>query len=343
MYRHLVRPLLWMLDPERAHALASLAMRLPLVWKAPGVFARLDDPRLTADIAGLTMPSPIGLAAGFDKNCVNLGALLDLGFGFVAGGTITLAERSGNPKPRVIRLTDQRALVNSLGFPGDGLGRTVHRVKRHSGRMRRVFASISGSIEDEVVACYARLEPHAAAIELNISSPNTAGLRVFHDPARLRPLIEQILDARRTESRLIVKLPPWTQAEDRRNALQLAETAVSAGADALIVANTLPVEHSGLAVGSGGLSGAPLIDSTERMTAEVSAAVGKESAVIACGGVFTPEDVWRLIACGASAVQLYTAFIYEGPLLPVRLNRGLISLMEKAGVRSIDEVGGLPP
>ena len=343
MYRHLVRPLLWTLDPERAHALASLGMRAPAIWKAPGVFARLDDPRLTADIAGLTMPSPVGLAAGFDKTCVNLGALLDIGFGFVTGGTITLAERSGNPKPRVIRLTEQRALVNSLGFPGDGLARTVDRVKRHSGRIKRVFASISGSIEDEVVACYKVLEPHAAAIELNISSPNTAGLRVFHDPARLRPLIEQILDARRTESRLIVKLPPWTRAEDRRNALQLSETAVSAGAHALIVANTLPVEHSGLAVGSGGLSGAPLIENTERMTAEVSAAVGKDAAVIACGGVFTPEDVWRLISCGASAVQLYTAFVYEGPLLPVRLNRGLIALMEKASVRSIDEIGGQPP
>ena len=342
MYRHLVRPLLWTLDPERAHAAASLAMRVPTVWKAPGVFARLDDPRLTADIAGLTMPSPIGLAAGFDKNCVNLGALLDLGFGFVTGGTITLAERTGNPKPRVVRLTEKRALVNSLGFPGDGLARAVPRVKRHSGRMRRVFASISGSIEDEVVACYKVLEPLTAAIELNISSPNTAGLRVFHDPARLRPLIEQILEARRTRSRLAVKLPPWTQADDRRNALQLAETAVSAGADALIVANTLPVEHSGLAVGSGGLSGAPLIENTERMTAEVSAAVGKDAAVIACGGVFTPEDVWRLLACGASAIQLYTAFIYEGPLLPVRLNRGLISLMEKAGVRSLDEISGQP-
>ena len=110
----------------------------------------------------------------------------------------------------------------------------------------------------------------------------------------------------------------------------------------MIVANTLPVEHSGLAVGSGGLSGAPLIENTERMTAEVSAAVGKDAAVIASGGVFTPEDVWRLLACGASAIQLYTAFIYEGPLLPVRLNRGLIALMEKAGVRSLDEISGQP-
>ena len=342
MYRYLVRPLLWTLEPERAHTVASLAMRIPAVWKAPGVFARLDDPRLTADIAGLTMPSPIGLAAGFDKNCVNLGALLDLGFGFVTGGTVTLAARTGNQKPRVLRLTDQRALVNSLGFPGDGLAQAVRRVKRHSGRMKRVFASISGAIEDEIVECYKQLEPNCAAIELNISSPNTAGLRVFHDPARLRPLIEQILDARQTESRLMVKLPPWTQAEDRRDALQLAETAVSAGAHGLVVANTLPVEHTGLAVGAGGLSGAPLIDNTERMTAEVSAAIGKEAAVIACGGAATPEDVWRLISRGASAVQLYTAFIYEGPLLPVRLNRGLISLMERSGLRSIDEIAGQP-
>ena len=343
MYRLLIRPLLWTLDPERAHALASLVMRLPAIWKAPGVFARLDDPRLTANVAGLKLPSPVGLAAGFDKNCVNIGGLLDIGYGFVTGGTVTLAERTGNPKPRVIRLTESRALVNSLGFPSQGLATVAPRLKRHSARKRRVFVSISGALEDEIVACYESLSPLASAIELNLSSPNTAGLRVFHDPARLRSLVETVLGSRKTDARLLVKLPPWTESDDRRAALQLAETAVSAGAHGLVIANTLPVEHGGLAVGSGGLSGAPLIDNTVRMTAEVSAAVGKDASVVACGGVFTPEDVWQLIACGASAVQLYTSFIYEGPWLPVRLNRGLISLMERAGASELSEISGPPP
>ena len=342
VYRPLIRPFFWAIDPERAHALASLALRLPLIWKSAGVFARLDDPRLTADVAGLRLPSPIGLAAGFDKNCVNLGALLDVGFGFVTGGTVTLAERAGNKKPRVVRLSSQRALVNALGFPNQGLRAVEPRFRRESRRRNRIFASISGTIEDEIVACYRKLAPMTSAVELNISSPNTAGLRVFHDPARLRPLIEQLIGERGSQSRLFVKLPPWEESEDRRKSLQLAETAVSAGAHGLVVANTVPVEHPGLAVGSGGLSGAPLMDNTERMTAEVSAGIGKDAAIISCGGVFSPEDVWRLIACGASAVQLYTAFIYEGPLLPVSLNRGLIKLMERSGITSLSEIRGQP-
>ena len=318
-------------------------MRLPAVWKAPGVFARLDDPRLATEVAGITLPSPIGLAAGFDKNCVILGTLLDIGFGFVTGGTVTLAERTGNPKPRVVRLTDEEALVNSLGFPNKGLGATVPRLRRNAPRNRRIFVSISGTIEDEVVECCRTLSPYAAAVELNISSPNTVGLREFHDPGRLRSLIEQVLASKSPDARLLVKLPPWDKSEDRRTALQLAETAASAGAHGLVVANTLPVEHAGLAVGQGGLSGKPLVGNTIRMTAEVCAAVGKTVDVVSCGGVSRPEEVWELIACGASAVQLYTAFIYEGPLLPVRLNRGLITLMERAGVTSLDDVAGPPP
>lgn len=318
-------------------------MRLPAVWKAPGVFARLDDPRLAADVAGITLPSPIGLAAGFDKNCVNLGALLDIGFGFVTGGTVTLAERTGNPKPRLVRLSDEHALVNSLGFPNKGLDAAVPRLRRNTSRNRRIFVSISGTLEDEIVECCRVLSPHAAAVELNISSPNTAGLREFHDAGRLRALIEQVLSCKSPEARLLVKLPPWDKSEDRRTALQLAETAVSAGADGLVVANTLPVEHAGLAVGQGGLSGRPLIGNTIRMTAEVCAAVGKTVDVVSCGGVSRPADVWELIACGASAVQLYTAFVYEGPLLPVRLNRGLISLMERAGVTRLSDIAGPPP
>lgn len=342
MYRYIIRPLLWSLDPERAHSLAGLPLRIPAVWKSQGVFARLDDPRLATDVAGITLPSPIGLAAGFDKNCVYLGTLLDLGFGFVTGGTVTLSERTGNPKPRLLRLTEERALINALGFPGQGLERIAPRVRRHVRRRSRVFASISGTIEDEIVECYKVLEPLVSAIELNISSPNTAGLRVFHEPARLRPLIEQLLDLRRSESRLLVKLPPWTDSDDRRDALQLAETAVNSGVDGLVVANTLPFEHTELALGVGGLSGAPLMANTARMTAEVCAAVGKQTTVVACGGVFDAEDVWQLIARGASAVQLYTAFVYEGPWLPVKLNRSLIKLMERHGVSSLAEIAGNP-
>ena len=342
MYKLLARPVLFSIDEERSHSIAEQALRIPGVWKSLGINSKIGDPRIRADVAGLTLPSPLGLAAGFDKNCKNLTALMDIGFGFVTGGTVTLTSRPGNAKPRMLRSPATGALVNSLGFPGEGVMSIAPRVRRLRSRTDRVFISISGTIEDEIVECYRRFNRHVAAIELNISSPNTAGLRVFHDGARLRNLVEQI----RSQSHpvpLFVKMPPWTaESDDRRRLLSLVETAVNSGADGVVIANTMPIEHKGLAVGQGGLSGAPLLENTVRMTAEVSALVGKEAAVISCGGVSNAEHLWRLLAAGASAVQLYTALIYEGPGLPGRLNRGLLKLMDRAGVQKLSDIAGEP-
>ena len=207
----------------------------------------------------------------------------------------------------------------------------------------RMFISIAGTIEDEIIECHRRLQPHGAAIELNISSPNTAGLRVFHEPGRLRSLIEALVNQKSVP--LFVKLQPWSRDDvERRTSLRLAETAISAGAEGLVIANTHPIEYEGLSANHrGGLSGAPLTDHTARMVAETKAAVGGDGEVIACGGIFTAEDVWQMLSLGASAVQLYTAFIYEGPGLPGRINRDLIRMMKKAEITSIRDIRGLPP
>ena len=282
------------------------------------------------------------MAAGFDKDCNVLKSLLNLGFGFVTGGTITLASRPGNPKPRVIRLPDQKALVNSMGFPGRGLEPAIKRLQRSQPYKNRIFVSIAGTIEDEIFDCFNRAQSVAGGIELNISSPNTVGLRTFHETGRLRGLIEG-LTAEKTVP-LFVKLPPWSRDDDnRRQILKLAETAIDAGVDGLIVANTRPVESSRLKVGRGGLSGKPLFENTELMIADVQALVHDEIAIIACGGVSTSTHVWKLLASGASAVQLYTSFIYEGPGLPARLNKGLAKLMDAAGITTVEEISGTPP
>ena len=293
-------------------------------------------------MAGLTLPTPIGMAAGFDKDCNVLKSLLNLGFGFVTGGTITLASRPGNPKPRVIRLPDQKALVNSMGFPGRGLEPAIKRLQRSQPYKNRIFVSIAGTIEDEIFDCFNRAQSVAGGIELNISSPNTVGLRTFHETGRLRGLIEG-LTAEKTVP-LFVKLPPWSRDDDnRREILKLAETAIDAGVDGLIVANTRPVESSRLKVGRGGLSGKPLFENTELMIADVQALVHDEIGIIASGGVSTSTHVWKLLASGASAVQLYTSFIYEGPGLPARLNKGLAKLMDAAGITTVKEICGTPP
>ena len=268
--------------------------------------------------------------------------MLKLGFGFVTGGTVTLSSRPGNPKPRVARITDQKALMNSLGFPGQGLEAALKRLGKHRRQRDRILVSIAGTIEDEIVECLRRTQPLVAGIELNISSPNTAGLRIFHEPGRLRGLIEGLVADKQVP--LFVKLPPWPRDTDnRRDILKLAETAVDAGADGLVIANTHPIESRRLKVGRGGLSGAPLFEHTELMIADVQALVQGNAAIIACGGVSTAEQVWKLMASGASAVQLYTSFIYEGPGLPSRLNRRLAKLMSVAGIETVVDITGPPP
>ena len=315
---------------------------MPGIWNAFRPFNGACNSRLATDLAGISLPTPIGLAAGYDKDCRVLGSVLKLGFGFVTGGTVTLSSRPGNPKPRVARITDQKALMNSLGFPGQGLEAALKRLGKHRRQRDRILVSIAGAIEDEIVECLRRTQPLVAGIELNISSPNTAGLRIFQEPGRLRGLIEGLVADKQVP--LFVKLPPWPRDTDnRRDILKLAETAVHAGADGLVIANTHPIESHRLKVGRGGLSGAPLFEHTELMIADIQALVQGNAAIIACGGVSTAEQVWKLMASGASAVQLYTSFIYEGPGLPSRLNHRLVKLMSVAGIETVADITGPPP
>ena len=312
------------------------------MWNAFRLTNGTRNEKLKTRVSGVALPTPIGMAAGFDKDCNVLRSLLNLGFGFVTGGTITLASRPGNPKPRVIRLTNEKALINSMGFPGRGLEPAIKRLERSQRVKERIFVSIAGTIEDEIFDCLHRVQSLAAGIELNISSPNTAGLRIFHETGRLRGLIEALAAEKNVP--LFVKLPPWSRGDDdRREILKLAETAINSGADGLIVANTRPIESNRLKVGRGGLSGEPLFENTELMIADVQAMTHGNVGIIACGGVSTSTQVWKLLASGASAVQLYTSFIYEGPGLPARLNKGLAKLMATAGITSIDEISGAPP
>jgi dihydroorotate dehydrogenase len=315
---------------------------VPGIWNALRLSNGAGSELLKTDLAGIELPTPVGLAAGFDKDCKVLGSVLNLGFGFTTGGTVTLASRPGNPKPRMVRLPEQKAVMNSMGFPGQGLEPAIKRLKKSQKYKSRVLVSIAGTIEDEIFECLRRTQSLVSGIELNISSPNTAGLKIFHEPARLRSLIEGLVSEKQVP--LFVKLPPWPRDdENRREILKLAATAVDAGVDGLVVANTHPIESSRLQVGRGGLSGAPLFEHTELMIADIQAQVQGQAAIIACGGVSTAEQVWKLLATGASAVQLYTSFIYEGPGLPARINKRLAKLMTAAGITNVSEISGAPP
>lgn len=296
------------------------------------------DARLETNVGRITFPNPVGVAAGLDKDCRFLPGLLDIGFGFATGGTVTLDPRPGNAKPRVIRETRQQALLNALGFPGEGLDAAEKRLRALPAHRRpRVMVSISGTEVDDIAECQRRLQPFVAGIEVNVSSPNTAGLRTFHEPENLERLVSALVAQR--ERPLFVKLPPWRNDEERSEMMPMAATSLDAGADGLVIANTHPTEDDRLAVGRGGFSGAPLFEDTLRMVKDARTELGNDFALIACGGIGSAEQVWQLMEAGASAVQLYTSFIYEGPGLPGRINSDLLKLMKSTATDGLPSAG----
>ena len=310
------RPAFFALPPEASHRVATSLLSLPLPWERIG--GVVDDPSLEVDLCGIRLRNPIGLAAGFDKSCRHLGPLGRLGFGFVVGGTITRAPRKGNAKPRIVRATERRAIVNSMGLPNPGADVAAENLSRAPGTASR-FASVADEDLPLAIETVELLAPHVDGIELNASSPNAPWR---HDPAHMTRLLEAFRG--RTDRPLLLKLPPFTTDEDRATVLDLARAAVDAGAHGLVCSNTLPMEEPRLATGRGGLSGGPLTERTPRTVSDVADATGRAVPIVACGGIFTPEDVRRSLDAGASAVQLYTSLIYRGPGIVGSLTRGLL-------------------
>ena len=341
-YETLFRPLLFSLPPELAQRMADRALKVWPLWQALAGLSRFDSPLLRTGLPGIGLANPVGLAAGYDKTCSLLPALSALGFGYVTCGTVTLHPRRGNPGTRLVRDPSRGALINSLGFPNQGLDSAVEHMTRDRGRLgnARVVVSVSGTTVDEIVACHHRVEPLAHAVEVNISSPNTAGLRVFHDADVLASLIGAVNEGR--EKPLLVKMPPFPAAdEDSQHhdlILRLAEVCAANGVDAVTVANTRPVQDARLSVGDGGLSGRPLLMPMLRMVSEVRARVGDSVGINACGGVFSASDAWLAIAAGADTVQLLTALVYRGPGVANDICRGLAALARRYGLDSIRDV-----
>ncbi len=279
------------------------------------------DTALPATIAGIELRNPVGLAAGLDKRCAYLDALGDWGFGYVVGGTVTARPCAGNAKPRLLRLPESESAINALGFPSDGLGKAVARLERLRRAPARVFVSIAALDEEETLRCLAQLSRVADAIELNISSPNTAGLRRFHDPATLRALLALLAKGRAKP--LFVKLPPYANDAGREQILALARACREAGVDGVTAANTIPVDDARLAVGRGGLSGRAIYANLLRMLPEIRSEIGQRLTLNACGGIASAADARAALEAGADTVQLYTALVYQGPALVDDICRGL--------------------
>ena len=314
-YRPVVRPLLFRLPAEPAYKLAEFALSIEPLWRAlPGAFEP-DDPRLSTSWCGIKLSNPVGLAAGIDKYCRRLPSLATWGFGYMVAGTVTLEPRLGNSKPRLFRDRREESLTNSLGFPSNGLAEAALKLSSARDRMLGVpiAASISGMSADDVVKCHRTLEPIVSAVEVNISSPNTADLRVFHESSALGELLGKLNEGR--SKPIMVKLPPYPKASgpEDEEVLKLARVCRAAGVNGLTTSNSRPTEDPRLAVGRGGLSGRPIFNRMLDLVRDLRSEVGTEMAINACGGIFTGGQAREALEAGASTVQIHSAIVFRGP------------------------------
>ena len=331
---------MFLTPPDTAHNIAKWLLKRAWLWELLQCRLRVADQRLKVRVGALSLPNPIGLAAGFDKNCELFRALFCIGFGYLTLGTVTLKPRDGNPKPRMWRYPNN-SLVNSMGLPNDGAERiAVNLTKEREYRAGPVIVSVSGLTVEEFAECFIRMEPLADGVELNISTPNTEGVRVFQDPSVLSQLLDEIAKVRAGSKPVLVKIPPYFDDRERENVLDLVEVCVKKGIDGITAINTKRIQEPRASIGTGGLSGPLIYEDMIRIVGDVYNQTSGKIPINACGGISSGISAWRAFEMGASSVQLYTAFIYEGPGVVARLNRELLQLMKSAKSSSLNEITG---
>lgn len=334
---------LTLLDPEEAHRLT-----VRLLKSGAGPKVDVGDARLATRVAGLSFPNPLGLAAGFDKNAEAPDAMLDLGFGFVEIGAVTPLAQPGNPRPRVFRLRADAGVINRYGFNNDGLEAIAARLRARE-RRGVVGANLGANKEsadrtEDYVKGVKALAGLVDFYTVNISSPNTPGLRALQDKAALQELMTRVLAARDAAANgtpVFLKIAPDITDEDKAD---IAAIAQSMALDGLIVSNTTIARSDDLrsaqAQEKGGLSGRPLFAPSTKLLREFHEALEGKVPLIGVGGVFSARDAYKKILAGAALVQLYTAMIYEGPSLPSRILKELPGYLEADGFKSVSDAVG---
>jgi dihydroorotate dehydrogenase len=359
-YKRLIRPLLFIGDPENTHE-KTLAL-LSKIGALSGVLERayaVQDKRLQVRLGRLEFSNPVGLAGGFDKNAVAVRALAGLGFGFLEIGAVTALAQPGNPRPRLYRLPKDQALINRLGFNNEGAKAIATRLRRlqEDGTALRIPLGINigrskiVETKDAVVdflSAFEKVYSYGDFFTLNVSSPNTPQLRDLQEKSLLKGLLQTIQQknrelAGRVGQRMkpiLVKIAPdieFSQVDD------IIQVAMSEEIDGIIATNATAFLRETLVSGSkepGGLSGKPLRALATAFVRYLYRAVGGRLPIVGVGGIFSAEDAYEKIKAGASAVQIYTGLVYEGPGAVKRINQGLLRLMERDGYRSISEAVG---
>lgn len=349
-----IKPVLWRLDAEKAHSLALLALRtMPIKWLS----TPCSDEGLETTVWGRVFSNPIGLAAGFDKHAEAIQSLFRLGFGFVEVGGITLRPQSGNPKPRLFRLSEDQAVINRMGLNSVGVGVVSERLSslRHSNGNQVVGGPVVANLglnkdADDPEADYgglaATLADLADVLTINVSSPNTPGLRALQNPDKLMGIVDAVRSAceKVPNSRhpaVLVKLAPDL---DHKDVEDLCALALRHDLDGVVISNTTTARPESLASKShaeaGGLSGRPLFQASTEMLRTIYALTNGEIPLIGVGGVSTGAEAYQKIKAGASLVQLYSALVFEGPALVGRIKSELRDLLKADGFMNVSDAVG---
>ncbi len=338
------RSALFLQEAESAHR-SSLAL-LALLPSAKD--ARSEPQELRQNIAGLSFPNPVGLAPGYDKNAEIAANAFGLGFGFVEIGTVTPLPQRGNPKPRLFRLVEDEAVINRMGFNNDGQAIVAERLtKLRKSRLAGPLGVNIGANKDSIdrIADYEigirNMEQFADYLTVNISSPNTPGLRALQDKGALGELLACVTQARKYQTPIFLKVAPDLDPTDIDD---IVEMTLKHKIDALIVSNTTisrPDLRSRFANETGGLSGAPLRDLAQQRLRDFREASSGEITLIGVGGISSAADAYARIRAGASLVQLYSALVFEGPMLAKQINKGLLQLLKRDGFQNIREAIGV--
>jgi len=362
LYKSLVRPLLFRKDPEKSHEqILALLAHLEFLYGSLNDFYRVADERLTVRIGPLTFSNPVGLAAGFDKNAVAPKVISAFGFGFMEVGAVTAQAQPGNPKPRLYRLPEDHALINRLGFNNEGAEAIARKLEslRERGAMPEIPVGINigrtkiVETKDAVadfLAAFEKLFPHGDFFTLNVSSPNTPNLRDLQEKTLLRELLTAVQEKNRALARrakidfkpLFVKIAPDMEFSQVDEIVEVVEAVKLTG---IVATNATAFMREGLKSPAGrepgGLSGRPITKVVTSFVSHIFQVTQGRLPIIGVGGIFNAEDAYDKIKAGASAVQIYTGWVYEGPGAVKRINRGLLSLLERDGLKHLSDAVGM--
>ncbi|NQY66604.1 MAG: quinone-dependent dihydroorotate dehydrogenase [Flavobacteriales bacterium] len=346
MYKLIIRPILFLLSPEKIHTIIFRLIRF--LFAFPGVSSivslvyRVDDKRLERDLFGLKFSNPIGLAAGFDKNAVLVDELSSMGFGFLEVGTVTPKPQDGNPKPRLFRLKEDNAIINRMGFNNDGVIEIANRLRKVNskiiigGNIGKNKVTLNEDAQNDYIKAYEGLYDVVDYFVLNVSSPNTPGLRELQEKEPLKALLNQVSEINRLKSKpkpILLKIAPDLTNEQLIDIIEIVEEVKLDG----VIATNTTIDRSNLKapdsmlsdIGNGGLSGKPLVQRSTEVIRFLHDNSKTKFPIIGVGGIHSKEDALEKLEAGASLIQLYTGFIYEGPVLVKEINEALLKSSEK--------------